>query len=347
MRLSDLVQVLDGVLPPAAGSETILVGPELSDDAAVVRLPLDPGGAESPNDPRLVLTTDTIAPIVDEPEAFGAIAAANALSDVWAMGGRPLWALNLAFFPDRKLPLEILQRIMLGARDKCREAGVQIVGGHTVRNDDLKFGLAVTGAMEGKRARHWANTRALPGQLLVLSKGLGTGILGTAIKRGDTSAAETAAATASMTRLNQDAARFARELGATACTDVTGFGLLGHLRNLLRGSRLQAALRLRRLPVLPGAIEHLRAGRWPGGSQANLEAVEPNLIRRYASTDERAFELTRLAADAQTSGGLLVALSPDNAERLLENLRGTGHQAAIIGELHGARPDEVGRIELA
>ena len=158
------------MLPPAAGSANVIVGPELSDDAAVVRLPTDDGSEGA----RLVLTTDTIAPICDGPEDFGAIAAANALSDVWAMGGRPLWALNLVFFPDDRLPLDILRRVMLGARDKCREAGVAIVGGHTVRNADLKFGLAVTGMLDAKQHRALANTRALPGQLLVLSKALGS-----------------------------------------------------------------------------------------------------------------------------------------------------------------------------
>ncbi|HLT34786.1 MAG TPA: selenide, water dikinase SelD [Enhygromyxa sp.] len=342
MRLGDLVEVLDGMLPPAAGSANVIVGPELSDDAAVVRLPTEDGSEGA----RLILTTDTIAPLCDGPEDFGAIAAANAMSDVWAMGGRPLWALNLVFFPDDQLPLEILRRIMHGAREKCREAGVAIVGGHTVRNGDLKFGLAVTGVLDGKQQRALANTRALPGQLLVLSKALGTGVIGTAIKQQAASALEIEAAVASMTKLNDRAAALAREHGATACTDVTGFGLLGHLRNLLRGSRLRAQIDLRRLPLLPGALEHLAAGRLPGGSKANLEFVDPSLARRYSSTDADAIARTKLAADAQTSGGLLVALRAEAAERLVEDLRASGHPAAIIGELLPARPVEVGAIEL-
>lgn len=329
------------MLPPAAGSANVIVGPELSDDAAVVRLPTDDGS----EGPRLVLTTDTIAPLVDGPEDFGAIAAANALSDVWAMGGRPLWALNLVFFPDDRLPLEILRRVMHGARDKCREAQVAVVGGHTVRNADLKFGLAVTGMIDAKH-RALANTRALPGQLLVLSKALGTGVIGTAIKQQAASATEIEAAITSMSMLNERAAALAREHGATACTDVTGFGLLGHLRNLLRGSRLRAQIDLRRLPLLPGALEHLAAGRLPGGSKANLEFVEPSLARRYSSTDADAIARTKLAADAQTSGGLLVALRAEAAERMVEDLRASGHPAAIIGELFAARPVEVGSIEL-
>lgn len=322
----------------------MIVGPELSDDAAVVRLPTVPG--QTDESPRLVLTTDTIAPIVDEPEPFGAIAAANAMSDVWAMGGHPLWALNLVFFPEQDLPLSILRRIMDGARQKCAEAGVAIVGGHTVRNADLKYGLAVTGMLDPSQRRPLANTRALPGQLLVLSKAIGTGVLGTAIKKQVATPEQIASATASMTRLNDRAAALAREHGATACTDVTGFGLFGHLRNILRGSRLQARIDLHRIPLLPGALELLEAGHYPGGSKANLEHVESSLLRRYSSNDKHAAACTMLAADAQTSGGLLVCLRAEGAERLHEELRASGHQAAIIGELLPAKPREVGMIEL-
>lgn len=320
----------------------MIVGPELSDDAAVVRLPT----ADGSDGPRLVLTTDTIAPLVDEPEAFGAIAAANAMSDVWAMGGHPLWALNLVFFPDDKLPLSILRRIMDGARQKCAEANVAIVGGHTVRNGDVKFGLAVTGMLDPGQRRPLANTRALPGQLLVLSKALGTGVIGSAIKRGAATDSEIATAIASMTQLNDKAATYAREHGATACTDVTGFGLLGHLRNILRGSRLQARIDLHRLPLLPGATRLLEAGFYPGGSKSNLEHVERSLLRRHSSNDKDAVAWTMLAADAQTSGGLLSCLRPEEAERVLEQLRASGHRSAIIGELLPAKPSEIGHIEL-
>jgi selenide,water dikinase len=309
-----------------------------------VRLPSEPG-APATDERNLILTTDTIGPIVDEPETFGGIAAANAMSDVWAMGGRPRWALNLAFFPDHRLPLEVLRRIMIGAREKCAEAGVAIVGGHTVRNEDLKFGLAVTGELTRGQKRPLANTRAMSGQWLVLSKALGTGVIGTAIKRRRAAPNEIAAATRSMLALNAHAAELARVHGATACTDVTGFGLLGHLRNLLRGSRLRASIELGRLPVLPGVLEHL-AECWCGGSQSNFEFLDRSLIRRHGPNDQRALALTKIACDAQTSGGLLIALRHEGAERLLEELRASGHAAAIIGELAAARPDEVGQIEL-
>lgn len=332
------------MLPPAAGSANVVVGPELSDDAAVVRLP-GPGGADQ-DGPQLVLTTDTIAPLVDDPETFGRIAAANALSDVYAMGGRPLWALNLVFFPDDRLPLTVLRDIMRGSSQACAEAGVAVVGGHTVRNGDLKFGLAVTGMLEPDARRSLANTRAMPGQQLVLTKALGTGIVASAIKKGVATPEQVDAAVRSMTRLNGEAAHAARRLGATACTDVTGFGLLGHLSNILEGSRLRAELELERLPLLPGALEHLGAGIYPGGSKANLSHVEGRLRRAHASTNNRAFALTHVAADAQTSGGLLVAMPPDGAERLVEALRSSGHPAAIVGELSRADVDEVGVIEL-
>jgi selenide,water dikinase len=322
----------------------VVVGPELSDDAAVVRLPSEPGSTAT-DERNLILTTDTIGPIVDDAETFGAIAAANAMSDVWAMGGRPRWALNLAFFPEHRLPLEILRRIMIGARDKCAEAGVAIVGGHTVRNEDLKFGLSVTGELTRGQKRPLANTRAMPGQWLVLTKAIGTGVIGTAIKRQTATPQQIAAATRSMLALNAHAAELARVHGATACTDVTGFGLLGHLRNLLRGSRLRASVELGRIPLLPGALE-LVDDYFCGGSQSNLDYLERSLVRRYTATDTRALALTKLACDAQTSGGLLIAARGEGAERLLEELRASGHQAAIIGELLAAKPAEVGKIEL-
>ena len=189
-------------------------------------------------------------------------------------------------------------------------------------------------------------TRAMSGQWLVLTKALGTGVIGTAIKRQQASELEIATATRSMLKLNANAAELARVHGATACTDVTGFGLLGHLRNLLRGSRLRASLELGRLPLLPGALEHLANGCFCGGSESNLEYLERSLIRRYSASNLKAIALTKLACDAQTSGGLLIALRHEGAERLLEELRASGHAAAIIGELAAAKPGEVGQIEL-
>jgi selenide,water dikinase len=317
------VQVLRGTLSPTdRESDDVIVGNELSDDAAVVRF-----DGDAPDAKALVLTTDVIAPIVDEPEAFGAIAAANALSDVYAMGGRPLYGLNLAFFPDDQLENEVLIRIMRGAADTCRTVGVPIVGGHTVRNGDLKYGLAIAG--EVRRDQILANTGGQPAQALILSKALGTGVLGSAIKRGELTDDHRIAATESMTRLNDEALAVARAHGATSCTDVTGFGLLGHLRNIVVGSGVSARLEMGALPLLPGARALAEAGKLPGGSKANLRHCEPFLTR---AGDEDA-ALTALAADAQTSGGLLFSVPAQRADDAVSELRARGMSGAAVGRL--------------
>ena len=275
----------------------------------------------------MVLTADVIAPLVDDPHAFGALAACNSLSDVYAMGGTPLYALNLVFFPDDKLPLEILAAIMAGAAEVCRRAGVPIVGGHTVRDPELKFGLSVTGQVE--RSAVWSNRRAQAGQHLVLSKAIGTGVIGTAIKKDLATPSESEVTIASMCRLNDTARDIGARHGTTACTDVTGFGLLGHLRNIVRGSDLAARIDVPAVPLLPGALDHTRAGRVPGGSRANLRFVAPSL-RKIGDEDE---SLTLLLADAQTSGGLLLCVDSATSRAAVDDLLATGHAAAIVGEL--------------
>jgi selenide,water dikinase len=298
----------------------VIVGTEFADDAAVVRLNED-------DERCLVLTTDVIAPIVDDPELFGEIAAVNALSDVYAMGGTPRFALNLVFFCDEKLPLSVLHAVLRGGARACGRAGAPVVGGHSVRDPEIKFGLAVTG--EVRRDQMLANRTGRAGQLLVLSKALGTGVIGTAIKQGVASAEELAAAVASMTCLNDQALAAGRNAGVSACTDVTGFGLLGHLRNILRGSSLAARIEMAALPGLPGALGHIEAGRVPGGSRANLEFVRPQLRVRGVEDPRRLV----LAADAQTSGGLLLTVDAERAEGLCRELRARGQVAAVIGEL--------------
>jgi selenide,water dikinase len=320
---------------------------EFSDDAAVVRVP---GGARD-----LVLTADVIAPLVDDPETFGAIAATNAMSDVWAMGGEPRFALNLVFFPDDQLPLEVLDAILAGGARACAAAGVAIVGGHSVRDAEVKYGLSVTGDVGPGEL--WSNRTARPGQVLVLSKALGTGVIGQAIKKGQASEATAAAAVASMTTLNQGAARVGRAHGATAATDITGFGLLGHLRNLVRGSGVAARVELLRLPLLPDALDLMRARLCPGGSKANRAYVTP--LVRWADGAALAAEpagdawseprelLASLACDAQTSGGLLLCVPAERAAACVGELRALGLPAAQIGELTEPRgPGEPG-IELA
>lgn len=281
----------------------------------------------------LVMTADVIAPIVDDPATFGAIAATNSVSDVYAMGGRPLYALNLMFFSDSELPLEVLEEIMRGGAAACRRMGVAIVGGHTVRDPEVKYGLSVVGEVE--RDGVWSNRLARAGQLLVLTKALGTGIVGTAIKNQLASADEERAAVDSMTTPNAGAMNLGKRFGATAATDVTGFGLLGHLRNILIGSALTATLYMNELPVLPGALEHARAGRVPGGSKANLAFVAERL-RDDGTRDEL---LALIAADAQTSGGLLLTVPEERAPALQAALCDEGLPARIIGELAAPTDD--------
>jgi selenide,water dikinase len=326
-----------GIAGSAGGAENVLVSTDFADDAAVVRLGAD-------GDRALVLTADVIAPLVDDPETFGRIAATNSISDVYAMGGRPLYALNLVFFCDDKLPMSILEAILRGGAAACAEAGVAIVGGHTVRDPEVKYGLSVTGDVEVSAIL--SNRTAQAGQRLVLSKALGTGIIGQAIKKGSAAPEEAAAAVTSMTTHNRGALEAARRAGVTSCTDVTGFGLVGHLRNILRGSGLRGALDLDALPLLPGAREHAAAGRVPAGSRSNLEFIEPSLRGRDGLGSDGELALL-LASDAQTSGGLLLAVPAGGAAELVADLRGQGLPAAEVGELLAPDADAgVGTIEL-
>jgi selenide,water dikinase len=314
----------------------VVVDHAFSDDAAIVKV------AEGRE---LVLTADVIAPLVDDPDAFGAIAAANSLSDVWAMGGEPRFALNLVFFPDDQLPLEVLDQILAAGARTCAEAGVAIVGGHSVRDAELKYGLSVTG--EVAPGMVWSNRNAKPGQVLVLTKALGTGVVGQAIKKGAASDEATAAAIQSMTTLNQVGARVGRTHGATSATDITGFGLLGHLRNILRGSNVAATIELAKLPLLPGALDYMRAKLCPAGSKANRAHVAADTAWHDGAPllgdppDESPRELAAsLACDAQTSGGLLLCVPSTRAGICVAELRAAGLPAAAIGTLRerDARP---------
>ena len=328
LRLGALTEVLARL--PRGDRDGVLVDHDYSDDADVVR---GPAGGRN-----LVLTADVIAPLVDDPETFGAIAATNAMSDVWAMGGEPRFALNLVFFPNDQLPREVLDAILAGAERACAAAGVAIVGGHSVRDPEVKFGLSVTGEVAPDEM--WSNRNARPGQGLVLSKGLGTGVIGQAIKKGLASELAAAAAITSMTTLNRDAARVGRTHGATAATDVTGFGLLGHLRNIVRGSGLGARVYLERLPQLPDAVMHLAAKVCPAGSMAN-RAFVTSLVRwgdgaplaAEPANDSPLEVLASLACDAQTSGGLLLCVPMDRVAGCVDELKTQGLPAAYIGEL--------------
>ncbi|HWP70377.1 MAG TPA: selenide, water dikinase SelD [Gemmatimonadaceae bacterium] len=270
----------------------ILVGRETFDDAGVFRLS---------DDLALVQTVDFFAPIVDDPYEFGQIAAANALSDVYAMGGEPLTALSIVGFPTGKLPIEVLTEILRGGQDKVHEAGAFIVGGHSIIDEELKYGLSVTGRVHPDRML--TNTGAREGDVLVLTKPLGTGFVTTALKRGSISAEVAKPAVESMRALNRDAARAAVELGAKCATDITGFGLLGHALNVARGSNVTIRIDASTLPVLPGALDAWRTGSTPGGAERNDAFIREHTDWRNTEPFHEA-----LVIDPQTSGGLMVSL---------------------------------------
>ena len=297
----------------------MIVGLAVADDAAVVRLT---------DDVALVLTTDFFTPIVDDAFAFGQIAVANALSDVYAMGGVPRWALNIAGFPMKVLPLSVLSDILRGGADKAAEAKVSIVGGHTVEDAEPKFGLAVVGIVHPDRVLTKGGAR--PGDAIVLTKAVGTGIVATGLKRGKADDAWVEAMTASMLTLNRAGAEAAVAAGVHAMTDVTGYGLLGHLLEMCRAGGHGARLRADAVPLLPGALDLAEQDVVPGGSRANLEFVSSAV--RFAAGVKPALRI--LLADAQTSGGLLAAIPADRAAAMVAASPG----AAVIGEVVAGEP---------
>jgi selenide,water dikinase len=281
----------------------------------------------------VVETVDFFPPVVDDPYDFGQIAAANALSDIWAMGATPLFALNLVGFPDG-LPMRILGRILAGGQAKAAEAGVSILGGHSVRDPEPKYGMAVTGIVHPKRVLTNAGARA--GDVLVLTKPLGSGIATTAIKRGLASKALVRRVVAVMSQLNRAAGEVfaARPLRVHALTDVTGFGLLGHLLEMAEGARLRARIELGRIPFIEGVPALAEKDVIPSGSKANLEWVAQK-VRFAAGVPEPA---KAMLADAQTNGGLLAALPRSLAPRALAALRRAGAAGVVIGELRRGTP---------
>src|SRR5213595_286349 len=255
------------------------------------------------DDMALVQTVDFFAPIVDDPYLFGQVAAANAMSDVYAMGGEPLTALNIVGFPSGKLPLEVLTEILRGGQDKVHEAGALIVGGHTIIDEELKYGLAVTGRAHTRRLL--TNAAAAPGDKLLLTKPLGTGLLATAAKNDRLSAARRDRMLASMVQLNRDASRAALTVGAVCATDVTGFGLLGHANHIAKASRQTLRIDVKAVPILEGAREAWLDGVRTGGAERNEEYLRELVEWGNTADVDRA-----LLIDPQTSGGLLVAVSP-------------------------------------
>jgi selenide,water dikinase len=317
-----------GMLPPIL-DPNVLVGSATADDAAIYKV----------NDElALVLTTDFFTPIVDSPYDFGAIAAANALSDVYAMGGKPLAALNLVGFPDQKLALTVLGEILRGAADKAAEAGIAIVGGHTIQTDEPIFGLAVVGSVHPDKAL--TNAGARPGDHLVLTKPIGLGIVTTAAKNGEDSLKAIEEAIGVMATLNRRAAEVLGQFEVHALTDVTGFGLLGHLRNMTSASGVTATIQLEGVPALAAARQYVQKGIAPGGTHANWRFLSDWV--EYAPDIEKHEQL--LLCDAQTSGGLLISLEANRAAELVAALHQAGMLgAAVVGRMNGPG---TGRIQV-
>lgn len=277
----------------------------------------------------IVQTLDFFPPVVDDPFVYGQIAAANALSDVYAMGGTPITAMNLVGFPDDQLPMEILGRILAGGADRCVAAHCTIVGGHTVRDAEIKFGLSVTGTVHPDKVL--TNATAKPGDVLVLTKPLGVGIITTAAKQDADSQGAIAQAIGLMATLNRAAGEAMREVGVHAATDVTGFGLLGHLRNMTKASGCTAAIVADDVPVLEAAWTYVRKGIAPGGTHANRRF----LLESIAFDDGVDEAMQLVLCDAQTSGGMLIAVAEDRVDALRSALTAKGAPCATV----------VGRIE--
>ena len=310
--------------------DDLLVGFDTSDDAAVYRLT---------DDLAVVQTIDFFPPIVDDPYDFGAIAAVNALSDVYAMGGTPLLALNIVCFPE-DLPKEVLGRMLLGGMDVAKEAGIVIAGGHTVKDREPKYGLSVTGVVRPDRII--TNAAAAAGDDLVLTKPLGTGIITTAAKAGVSDDATLAGAVETMRQLNRAGAEAMAEAGVRSATDITGFGLAGHLLGMLRASGTAAMLRFRDVPLLPGVRELAERGVVPGGTRNNLDAFDPAIAWDSGISDEEQL----IFCDAQTSGGLLIAVPPGSTRTVLDGLTRRGVTGSVIGRVV-AEEDAANTIEVS
>jgi selenide, water dikinase len=287
------------------------VGRETFDDAGVFRLS---------DTLALVQTVDFFAPIVDDPYLFGQVAAANALSDVYAMGGEPLTAMSIVGFPVGALPIEVLTEILRGGQDKVHEAGASIIGGHSIIDEEIKYGLSVTGRVHPDHLL--TNSGARPGDTLVLTKPLGTGFVTTALKRGSIEPDAATPAIDAMRTLNRDASRQAVALGATCATDITGFGLLGHVLHVARASEVTVHIETAALPVLPGALEAWRAGATPGGAERN-----DAFVRSHTDWGDTEPFHEALVIDPQTSGGLLVALPAPVLEDYLSRVP----SAVVVG----------------
>ncbi len=308
----------------------LLVGVEMSDDAGVYRIS---------EDTALILSVDFFPPLVDDPFTFGQISAANALSDIYAMGGDPKLALNIVCFP-KKLPVEVLNEIIRGGVDKLKEAGALLVGGHTIEDEEIKYGLSVTGFVHPERLMK--NSSAVPGDRLVLTKPIGTGVVASAMKAGRCSEADAEAALSSMRSLNKVAGGLIHSAGASACTDITGFGLVGHAFEMAEASGVTVKIDSAKVPLLPG-VKKLAANRknLPRNIKSNME----HMAGSVTSDPGIESELLTLLHDPQTSGGLLISIGTDKCDALIEKLNDSTVDARIVGEVIEARDGEVVIVE--
>lgn len=303
---------------PAITDPNVLVGSNNADDAGVYRIS---------NDVAVVLTTDFFTPIVDDPYWFGAISAANSLSDVWAMGGRAVVALNLAMFPSEPAFFPSLQKVMQGGSDKMQEAGVSVIGGHTIRDKEPKFGYTVMGLVHPGKILD--NTGARPGDALILTKKIGTGIISTGVKAGLCSDAVIDEFTRSMATLNRRASEIMLEVGVSTATDITGFGLVGHLNEVLAASRCSAVLHAGQVPFFEEAVRLVALNKVPGGTMANLRNYSQHVGYETGVSDADKI----LINDAQTSGGLLIFVPGKKKDALIDALRNEDILAAHIGDV--------------
>lgn len=326
---ADLQQVIRA-LPQAEPNPNLLVGLDTSDDAGVYKLT---------DELAIVQTVDFFTPIVDDPYSFGQIAAANALSDVYAMGGKPLTVLNIVAFPINKLDKQVLADILRGAADKVKEAGATLVGGHSIDDNEPKFGLAVTGLIHPDKVK--ANAGAKPGDKLILTKPIGVGIMTTSIKKDALSEEEVKRVTQVMSTLNKTAAEVMEPYTVNGCTDVTGFGLLGHTAELAKGSGVGMRIGFSQVPVLPRVRELAEAGFVPGGTKNNYAHLEGTVT--FAPSIDQLDQW--ILCDAVTSGGLLISAAADEADSLLGSLLQAGVEAAMIGEVVADHPGRISVVE--
>jgi selenide, water dikinase len=319
--LADILKIL-----PSESNPNLLVGFETSDDAGIFRI------SETQ---ALVQTVDFFPPIVDDPYAFGQIAAANALSDIYAMGGRPLTALNIVGFPSSTMPIEILGKILLGGADKIREAGAVIVGGHSIKDKELKYGVAVTGIIDIDKIIK--NSGAKAGDILYLTKPLGTGIITTAIKRNIATFDDIARVISSMTQLNNIGSELMVKYGANAATDITGFGFMGHAYEMANGSDVTLSINFDKIPVFPNVGRYSRMGTVPGGAISNREYLGDR-IDLSSDLDKEEIDIL---SDPQTSGGLLIALPALSAPLFAKETESRGLKVWEIGRVLGKQDKSI------